>query len=397
MSFSFSPGLIPRNNWDYTLGDLLSAIGAIFARNADKHEAFIRMFGKKPLFTSSGRSSLYAVLKALHLPIGSQVGVPLYCCSVVFDAIRRAGLQPKFIDISENTFTLSNEDLRRKKKSLRALVAVHLFGHPVEMDMLLDEVGDIPIIEDCAQSLFSEYKGRQTGFITGLSFFSFRSGKFLSIGEGSAIFCNDLSTEQEIVSTIDSYKTWTNTEMVVHCIATYAKSSLYKRPWYGTLGYSIGTRLDKRLNLTSKTGLELRKIAQSDLGLLAKRLGNFREKVEKQRQNAYFLIDAINANNLSKPTEVEGTKSSFFQFPLRFDSPLQRDTMWRALIARGIDSARYLDDVVEIARRDHGYKGDCPVAEKCSKTVLLIPHYYTLSDADLDHVAESVNRISVSL
>ena len=56
-----------------------------------------------PVWTNAGRTSLFAILKALDLPPGAEVGVPLFCCSVVFDAIRQAGLKPRFIDSTPKT------------------------------------------------------------------------------------------------------------------------------------------------------------------------------------------------------------------------------------------------------------------------------------------------------
>ena len=61
------------------------------------------------------------------------------------------------------------------------------------------------------------------------------------------------------------------------------------------------------------------------------------------------------------------------------------------LLKRGIDSAKYLDDIVEIARHNYGYAGGCPVAERCAKTVLLVPCYYTLSKNDIAEIAAAIN------
>ena len=106
--------LIPRYNWDYGFSDSFRAFCAAFRQPTNKKEDWERIFGLKPIFTASGRTSLYAILKSLNLPEGSNVGAPLFCCDVVFDAIQKANLIPKFIDINTDDYNLSASDLEKK-------------------------------------------------------------------------------------------------------------------------------------------------------------------------------------------------------------------------------------------------------------------------------------------
>ena len=62
------------------------------------------------------------------------------------------------------------------------------------------------------------------------------------------------------------------------------------------------------------------------------------------------------------------------------------------LFDHGIDTAKYLDDIADEARLHYGYSGDCPNAELLSKTVLLVPIYYTLRARDIEHIARSINE-----
>jgi len=95
--------------------------------------------------------------------------------------------------VNLENYCLSPADLKDKISSLKAIVLVHMFGHPADMEPILATCDGIPVIEDCAQSLFGKYKGTYTGFLSGYSFFSFRSGKYISAGEGSALFLKDPS------------------------------------------------------------------------------------------------------------------------------------------------------------------------------------------------------------
>ncbi|MFX0199151.1 MAG: DegT/DnrJ/EryC1/StrS family aminotransferase [Candidatus Hodarchaeota archaeon] len=384
-------GLIPRYNWDYGFYEFAKALLATASSMPNRHQTLERVFGQKPIFTSSGRTSLYVILKSLGLPKGSFVGVPLFCCHVVFDAIIQAGLTPEFLDIDLDDFNLSASYLEKKKDSLSAIIVVHMFGHPADMDSIDSVAGNIPVIEDCAQSLFSEYMGDRTGFLSTASFFSFRSGKYISAGEGSAIFCRDSSLRVSMERVIETFEDPSPLEEISHCAATYIKSLLYKRPWYGTIGYPIGSFLDRKFNLTAKSGFRFKKIMKSDLRIVNDRMETFLTNVKKQRENALYLLQEVKIEKAYLPYERKGCLSNYYQFAVRFESKEQRDLMRDYLWSHGIDSARYLDEVVNVAKTLYGYQGDCPNAELCSKAVLVIPHHYNLSLHSVAHIANTLN------
>jgi perosamine synthetase len=389
--------LIPRYNWDYGVLDLGKACLAAFGPRRTENGALQEIFGAAPVFSTSGRASLYAILTALKLPKNSSVGVPLFCCPVVFDAIKQAGLKPEFIDINLDDYCLSAADLSRKKKGLSAVVVVHMFGHPADMDGINAAAGDLPVIEDCAQSLFSTYKGRQTGFLSKVSFFSFRSGKYLSAGEGSAIFTRDPALFSALSSLAERFQAHSFQGELIRSGSTYIKSSLYKRPWYGLIGRPVGVRLDKKLNLTAKRGFELAQIAKSDLAVIQKKIVGFQTKCIQQRENAYYLLKRLVMGDVILPVEKPDCWSNFYQFVLRFSSTEGRDFMADHLARSGVDTAKYLDEVMELARAEYGYQGGCPNSESCSKRVLSIPNHYTLSLKDLDKIADCLNQGAKSL
>jgi perosamine synthetase len=384
--------LIPRYNWDYLFIDFLKAAAASLKDRSYDQESFARIFGATPIYTVSGRASLYTILKALNLKEGSNVGVPLFCCPVVFDAIIQARLVPKFIDIGSDDYNISAVDIERKRKELSAVIVPHMFGFPADMDSIHAVCGNIPIIEDCAHSLFSMYKSKYTGTLSTASFFSFRSGKYISAGEGSVIIAHDKSLSDKIKEMVSTYQKKKIHQEILHCASTYVKSQLYNRPWYGTLGFPIGMRLDKKLNLSDKTGFATGKIAKSDLEILCARLPDFQKKIEKQRENSLYLLEKIKLSHIALPKEKPHCKSNYYQLVLRFLSSDQRDMMADYLFRSGIDSAKYLDDISIVARNLYGYRGDCITSELCSKRILAIPNHYTLTKEDLDHIASALNQ-----
>jgi len=389
--------LIPRYNWDYGTSDFFQAIRSILRKKSDVAGILEKTFGQKPIFTTSGRTSLYAILKSMNLRDGSHVGVPLFCCSVVFDAIQQAKLVPRFIDIDLIDYNISASDLRAKMERLAAVVVVHMFGHPADMDAISEVCRDIPIVEDCAQSLYSLYKGRYTGFSSIASFFSFRSGKYISAGEGSVIFCSNPSSHSALENLVERFEKKNVLQELQHCSATLMKSLFYKRPLYGLFGYTMGRMLDKRLNLSAKTGFKLGKIAKSDSSVIRKKLPGFINAVNNQRQNSLSLLQKIQTQAVILPLERNACVSNYFQFAIRFRSQDERDFVAERLLKKGIDSAKYLDEIVDWAKDQYGYRGDCPNAELSSKTVLVIPNHYTLSESDLNYIADSFNEVESEL
>ena len=163
-----------------------------------------------------------------------------------------------------------------------------MFGHPVDI-RAISRVCTVPVVEDCAQSLFSRFQEQETGRGATASFFSFRSGKYLSVGEGSIILCQDPELRAAIRQTVAEFETPSAFEQMRHCLATYVKSALYHRPWYGLVSYPLGRMLDKRLNLTAKAGFERTSIRRCDLAVLEQRLSGFREKeIGKEKMRSIF-------------------------------------------------------------------------------------------------------------
>jgi len=381
--------LIPRYNWDYGLREWAQSVYGSFFPDTESTDFLETMLGRKAIFTNSGRTSLFAILKALHLPSESGIGVPLFCCPVVFDAICQAGYKPVFIDSNPDDFNISAKDILKKRGSIKAIIAVHMFGRSADMDAILDAAEGIPVIEDCAQSLFSKYKNRWTGSLSSVSFYSFRSGKYISAGEGSFIFSRDETLHDSIQEVVNEFEDWSALKMMLQSSSTYVKSKLYKKPLYGLVGYPIGKKLDQRFNLTAKTGFGAKKIAQSNLTIINNRLKSFHENIVQQRENSRCLIEKISLDNGVLP-EFD-PEINFYQFPLRLRDVQQRDNLSNFLMKKGIDTAKYLDDIVDIALNKYDYQFDCPIAEKDSKTDLIIPNHYTLSKKDLYHIISSVN------
>jgi len=386
-----NPNLIPRFNLDYDFKDFYYGIKAIFSDEKMDLKPLESIFGRKTfLFTNYGRSSLYVILKALNLPKGSKVGVPLYSCTVVFDAIIKAGFVPCFIDIDLNNYTIDPWDLEEKIEDLNAVVVIHTFGRPADMDKIKEIAGDIPVIEDCAHSLLSEYKGRKTGTLGTASFFSL--SKYISAGEGGMIILNDNELTEE-VKKIEILNGHSILGEIKHSLIVYARSFFYHKPWFGLFALSMGLFMEDKVDLMNKRVFEVSGIRKSDLRVFLKKISSFKRKVNIQRRNSFFLLEELGNTSLVLPYENKDTYCNYYLFPIRFENKKERDMACDLLRRRGVDTAKLYSETPKEAGKFYGYGGNCPNSETIADTVLVVPIYYTLSENEMMRVAESIKRV----
>lgn len=143
----------------------------------------------------NGTDALEIAIEALDLPSGSEIIVPANSFISSSEAVTRSGYKVVFCDCDARNYTIDIESVRGKVSSkTAAIIAVHLYGHPCDMDALSEvaEEFDLKIIEDCAQAHGSEYKGKRVGAIGDVGTFSFYPGKNLgAYGDGGAIVTNN--------------------------------------------------------------------------------------------------------------------------------------------------------------------------------------------------------------
>ncbi len=386
-----TPGLIPVENWDYSLLDavrgLRAALGSAGAGRT------LELPGLGPCIpTRSARAGIVAAIQVLGLPPGSRIGVPLYCCPVIFKSIKAAGCTPRFIDVEPDTFCMSAEDLSAKRSEVDAVIAAHMFGHVCDMPKLRDAAQRKPIIEDCAQSLGSRLDGRATGSFGAIAAFSFRLGKYLSVGEGGALYAEDEDLRCRIAERVAAMPVPTRMEDCMHVAKTYLRSKLRSRPLYGLVGYWLWSVYNKRVDFSAKTPLSLSQTYGSDLATTKRRLTLLDAAIQRQRAHAEFYSRNLNLDGCMLPLERPETFSNRFMYPIIFPTVEQRDSVAAYLRSRQIDTAAPYRDVPEGAAKNYGYNGDCPVSEETAKRILVIPSHCRLGEYEVQRVAELVNE-----
>lgn len=386
------PMLIPRFNIDYTMKDFVHSLTNIKSK-ADTTQLTELFCNSSIEFTNSGRTSLYVILKALNLPDNSNIGVPLYCCPSVFDAIVQAGHRPLFLDIDPENYTVSPEHLEEKIDETEAVIAIHTFGRPADLDTIQKIAGGKPVIEDCAHALLSRYKGKLAGTIATAGFFSFRTGKYISAGEGGMITTSDPDLAENLKKEIQKLPEPSDTDEIKHTIKTCARSTLYHRPWFGLVSLPLGSRLEDKVDLMNKYSFKTTKIRNTDLQVVAKKLRNFQDKVEQQRKNSQYLIENLESTGLKLPFETKDTYCNYYLFPVQVNNQLDRDEVSEFLRKKGIDTAKLFSKTPSIAKNKYGYKEGCPNTERIAKNILVIPNHFTLSKIELDQIVNAIKMV----
>lgn len=145
---------------------------------------------------NSGRSSFFAILKALALEKNSDVLLQAFTCNAVPNPILWAGLNPVYVDCDKSTFNIDINDLKTKiGPDSKVLIVQHTFGLPANMNELVSlcKERNLILIEDCAHALGAEYNSRKVGTFGDAAFFSFSRDKVISsVYGGIAVTNNDV-------------------------------------------------------------------------------------------------------------------------------------------------------------------------------------------------------------
>ncbi len=154
--------------------------------------AFVgRKFG---ISVTSGTAALETAVMALRIGKGDEVIVPTFTIISCISPIIRAGAVPVLVDSDERTFNMNVSEIEKRITSrTKAIMVVHIYGLPVDMDPVLRvaQKYNLRIIEDAAEMLGQEYKGKKCGSFGDISIFSFYPNKHVTCGEGGMVLTDD--------------------------------------------------------------------------------------------------------------------------------------------------------------------------------------------------------------
>jgi perosamine synthetase len=263
---------------------------------------------------NSGTSALHASLLSIGIKPGDEIILPSFTFVATANSIVAAGAKPVFADIDKQDYTIEVNEVRRKiNKNTKAIIPVHLYGHPSNINEINSIASDksIYVIEDACQSLGSTYFQKQTGTLSDLGCFSFYASKVLTTGEGGAIVTNDDKLAEKL-------KMIRNHGMI---------------HGYDTAVFGLNLRLPEISAAIGK--MQMKKLDK----MLAIR-----------KNNADILKDGLNKHermgNITLPAETNDKKFNWYLYTVSFSDNDKRDLVKNHLLEEGIGATVYYDPPV---------------------------------------------------
>jgi len=295
---------------------------------------------------SSGTAALTLALRALGIGEGDEVAVPSYACAALVQAVWSVGAIPLLVDVDPRTGNMDPDDLRRRATpKARAVVLVHMFGFPAEVEDIA-RMG-LPVVEDCAMAIGARLRGRPLGSFGLASAFSFYATKMMATGEGGMVATDDPEVAQ-VARDLREYD---------------MKEDL--RPRFNF----------KMTDLQAALGrVQLKKL----------------EKFLARRREIAALYDAALAGaGVELPLRMPDAEPAYYRYVVRVD----RDAgeVVDALKAGGIGAAR------PVFRPLHRYLGlpseDFPGTEEIYRRAVSLPIYPSLTEEEVRRVIREVQAI----
>ncbi|MFC1926808.1 DegT/DnrJ/EryC1/StrS family aminotransferase [Chloroflexota bacterium] len=322
---------------------------------------------KYALVFNSGTSALHAAMLAHGIGQGDEVIVPSFTFIATANAPLFVGAKPVFADIEDKTYGLDPDDVKKKiTKKTRAIMPIHYGGSPClasELAKVAEENG-LLLIEDAAESLGAQVKGKKVGTFGHSSMLSFCSNKVISTGEGGAIITNsrDVSEKARLIRSHGRLED-----------SNYFSSVEYLD--YVSLGYNF-----RMSNITAALG-----IAQ---------LGHLDKLIEMRRKNAAYMTDRLSEINEITPPQ---SPNDYFHVYQMYTVKLRgqkgtRDRLAKYLKEQGIMTKVYFSPVhlSHFYKKVLGYKCRLPVTEELSEKVLTLPMYPALTKQDIDYIVDNI-------
>ncbi|WP_135604363.1 DegT/DnrJ/EryC1/StrS aminotransferase family protein [Methanococcoides sp. NM1] len=316
--------------------------------------AFAEYIGTEhAIAVNSGTAALHAALLAHGIGKGDEVITTSFSFIATANSIIYTGARPEFVDIEPETFNINTDIIEDSiTKDTKALMPVHLYGHPAEMKQIneIAEDHDLAIIEDSCQAHGATYHGKKVGSF-GTGAFSFYPTKNMTTGEGGIITTND----SEIARKARMIRAHGSQERYIHEM----------------IGYNF-----RMTDIAAAIGLaQLKKVDEFNL---------------KRRKNAQLLSEGLkDVSGVTIPTIREGCEHMFHQYTIRAE---KRDVLITKLNENGIGTGVYYPIPIHMQPTyiEAEYNYNLPVCEKAAKEVISLPVHPGVSEKDVKHIIKTV-------
>lgn len=306
----------------------------------------------------NGTDALWLTLLALGIGEGDEVITVPNTFIATAEAITYCKARPVFVDVDPDTFTMNPAELAKSLTGrTKAIIPVHLFGQPADMDPILEfaRANGLFVVEDAAQAHGAEYKSRKAGTMGDAGCFSFYPGKNLgALGEAGAVVTNDPELRKQI-----------------QMLRDHGQSRKY---YHATMGWNC--RMD---------GIQG--------AVLSIKLGHLDEANSLRRKHALEYNQAFaGIDEVLTPFEAKYARHVYHVYAIRVQ---ERDAILRHLQEKGVGCAVHYPVPIHLqeAGSNLGYtKGAFPIAENLANEFLSLPMFPELTEEQIEYVARCVSE-----
>jgi dTDP-4-amino-4,6-dideoxygalactose transaminase len=312
---------------------------------------------KHCLGVNSGTSALIMVLQALGIKEGDEVITTPNTFIATAEAISQVGAKPVFVDIVEKSYNLDPGKLEKAiTKKTKAIIPVHLYGQPADMDPILKvaEKHKIPVIEDACQSHGALYNGKKAGSLAQAGCFSFYPGKNLgAYGEGGAVTTNSDEIAQK-----------------VKMLRDHGSAKKFYHEYIGN-----NCRLE---------GIQG--------AVLSVKLNHLDDWNEKRRKNAELYRKYLKVTGVALPEEMPYARHVYHVFCIRVK---EREKLIDFLKQKGIFTNIHYPIPIHL-QNAYGFlgykKGSFPVTERVVDEILSLPMFAELTEEQIKYTADGIKE-----
>ncbi len=343
---------------DAAVAGVLDSTQFILGPNVSALEAEVARYHGLPhaVGVANGTDALLLALRALGIGAGDEVITTPFTFIATAEVVSLVGALPVFIDVDPRTFNLHPDAIEKAiTKKTKAIIPVHLFGQPCDMDPLLAvaKKHGLKVIEDCAQSFGARYKGKIVGTLGDAGCFSFFPSKNLACyGDGGMVVTRESTTDNTL-----------------RMLRNHGSSVRYH---HHLLGYN--SRLDE--------------IQAAIVRVKLKRIDALNEN---RRRAADLYRKTIRRKDITLPFEREDCRHVYHQFTLLAKD---RDRLQKALLQAAVASAVYYP--VPLHRQDvflgrNSRSGDLPVSDALAAQVLSLPMFPEITEEEIRRISDAIN------
>ena len=306
---------------------------------------------------SNGTVALHLALVTLGIGHGDEVIVPSFTYIASVSSIAHTGATPVFVDSLEGSWQMDPADVKEKiTPKTKAIMAVHLYGHPCEMDELVKiaKEKNIFLIEDCAEAFGSLYNGKHVGTFGDLATFSFYGNKTITTGEGGMVVTNDETLYDRAY------------HLKMHGLAKY------REYWHDVLGFNY-----RMTNICAAIGLA--------------QIENANDKIKKKRMLAEAYNKAFKNLPVKYHREQGNVFHSYWMYSILVDSPQTREELRDYLKKAGIETRPTFFPVHTMPMFSQRYQ-KLPIAEYLGWHGINLPSWPDLTDEDIQYITGTIAK-----